>query len=92
MLTGVSPCCTDDGAGHTDCDVPGTKRIYLYDGVKSVGVRTSGGDDVCSTSPFVLDCSDSADESWQRVRTGSSAKMFWHVEHGAGAYTCPLFS
>jgi hypothetical protein len=72
-----------------DCDVPGTKRILLGAGVKFLAVKTSGGggggDDVCATSPFVLDCSDSVDESWQRVRTGAGSKLLWRVSAEAQA-------
>jgi hypothetical protein len=59
--------------------LPGTKRILLYAGVKFIAVKTSGGDDVCATSPFVLDCSDSVDDSWQKVRTGAGSKILWRV-------------
>ena len=53
---------------------------------------------MCSTSPFVLDCSDSADESWQRVRTGRGLhsstfqlilSRFWHKLHPNHPLTTP---
>jgi hypothetical protein len=68
-----------------DCDVPGTKRIFLGAGVKFIAVKTSGGDDVCATTPFVLDCSDSVDESWQTVHTGAGSKILWRVSTEAQA-------
>ena len=68
-----------------DCDVPGTKRIFLYAGAKFIAVNTTGGDDVCATSPFVLDCSDSVDENWQRVRSGAGSEMLWRVSTEAQA-------
>jgi hypothetical protein len=86
---GVEAVYVDDEAWSVfdceDCDVPGTKRIFLGAGVKFIAVKTSGGDDVCATSPFVLDCSDSVDESWQRVRTGARSKLLWRVSTEAQA-------
>ena len=86
---GIEAVYVDDHAWSVfdcdDCDVPGTKRIFLYAGAKFIAVNTSGGDDVCATSPFVLDCSDSRDENWQRVRTGEGSKMLWRVSTEAQA-------